>query len=295
MGTGTGRLAVVLALVAAVAVVPAVSHARPAGAATAHPGLAPSASPGSYDDVAGAELLARQINAARAEHGLPPLLVHQDLTAIAQAHSRRMAAAGSIWHNEELFTPRERDRLGASRLGENVGFDGGGAATTHQMYMDSPPHRASILDPRFTAMGIAVTVADGIAYSTEDFMQARTVPAPTPRLAATTPTPAPPAPAPPAPAPTAPAPTATERVDARAPATPAAPVPRTGPAGPTRALPSADSVRHRIVPASVTTPGPEVPAPLVAGMSLVNAALAWATVLAARRGRAEWAATPADR
>jgi hypothetical protein len=240
-----------------------------------------------YDDPAGAQLLASQINADRVANGLRPLTISSDLTAIAQAHSRRMAEAGRIWHNDELFTQSERARLGASRLGENVGFDGGGAVTSHQMYMDSAPHRANILDPRFTAMGIAVTVADGISYSTEDFMQAAApAPAPTPAPAPKPRPPTPPAAAPPAPPTTEPA----------APTTTVPPAPvggtgaqlaRTNVRAERDATPATDTdARPRRVAAVATSRSvPSVPAPLAGALGLVNAALAWATVLAARRRR----------
>jgi uncharacterized protein YkwD len=166
------------------------------------------------DDAVGTELLATLINAERAKHGLLPLTVKGDLREIAQAHSRRMAAAHDIWHNDDLFTSSVRSRLGAGALGENVGFDGAGALSAHQMLMESPDHRANILDPRFTQMGVAITVGDdGISYVTEDFMQAATtapvpapVPAPAPAAPAAIPatTTAPPTPAPSAPAPTTP-------------------------------------------------------------------------------------------
>jgi hypothetical protein len=287
---GTLRLAAVLAVAGGLAVVPAASRA--ASARAEGPELHRATAPlGTYDDVAGAQLLASQINADRAANGLPRLVVHQDLTGIAQGHSRRMAAAGKIWHNDELFSDRTRDRLGASILGENVGFDGGGAATSHQMYMDSPAHRANILDPRFTHMGIAVTVADGIAYSTEDFMQAEPAAAPAPRAA---PAPPPKPAAPPAPPP---APPTTEPVAAQAATKEAAPAPATRVHAPTRTTAGELAVGGTSVPASegiasVARRGAlaEVPGWLVASLSAVNVVLAWATVVVARRNRrAEWA------
>jgi hypothetical protein len=288
---GTLRLAAVLAVAGGLAVVPAASRAASARAegTELHRATAPL---GTYDDVAGAQLLASQINADRAANGLPRLVVHQDLTGIAQGHSRRMAAAGKIWHNDELFSDRTRDRLGASILGENVGFDGGGAATSHQMYMDSPDHRANILDPRFTHMGIAVTVADGIAYSTEDFMQAEPAAAPAPRAE-----PAPPPAAPPAPSP---APPTTEPVAAQAATKDPAPVPATRVHAPTRTTPSGElasaPATERITSIAQRPELPEIPSWLVATLSVLNAVLAWATVVVARRNRrAEWAVAGAAR
>src|SRR5689334_10297195 len=65
---------------------------------------AASAASDLHDDPLGARQLAAQINTERAAHGLPALAVHAELMGIAQAHSRRMAAAGMIWHDDDLFS-----------------------------------------------------------------------------------------------------------------------------------------------------------------------------------------------
>lgn len=289
MGTAKGRLGAVAALVLGLAIAPTAARATEARATRPEPARVTEVQ-GAYDDVAGAQLLAEQINADRVANGLRPLEISAELTSIAQAHSRRMAAAGKIWHNDELFSQSVRSRLRASRLGENVGFDGGGAATSHQMYMDSPPHRANILDPRFTAMGIAVTVADGIAYSTEDFMQVDSPPPPPPRPAPVAPAPAPPA-----------APPTTEPVVAQAAPQPAAPAGRTGLVVPTRRpgteAPAAAAVQQRLEHGGTgRASGLPIPEPLAAALCLVNAALAWATVLTARSARrTDWAVSEAGR
>ncbi len=271
------RTTAILALAVSVGLLPALIGRSPAHAQ--RPQLVrATAPPSTYDDVAGAQLLARQINADRAAHGLPPMAIRQDLTAIAVQHSRAMAAAGRIWHNDELFSDSTRSRLRAAALGENVGLDGqGGAATSHQMYMDSPAHRANVLDPRFTAMGIAVTVADGIAYSTEDFMQAAAPPTPPPP-------PPPPAPTPPP----GPAPRAEPAVTMVA--VPAAPTGTT----PTRFVDDIGAAAAGVdakAPATAvadltgTRPGPPISPEGTAALAGVNAVLAGMGARAARRGR----------
>jgi hypothetical protein len=247
-----------------------------------------------------AQVLVTLINSERLANGLPALTVRTDLTSIAQAHSRRMADAGTIWHNDDLFTSAARHRLGARALGENVGLDrgNGAAVTTHQMYMGSPPHRANILDPRFTAVGVAITMRDGNAYSTEDFLQASTAPAPAP-------TPAP------KPAPPKPAPAATPPAGAVASVTPAAP-PTTEAAPPTTVASPRPTRRAKAAPTTPPSSGggvgtgesaapdlttgaargagpgtggatPTIPAPAAVALGLVNAGLAVAALLVRRR------------
>jgi cysteine-rich secretory family protein len=236
-----------------------------------------------HDDLPGAQQLAAQINAERAARGLPALAIHGELTSIAQAHSRRMAAAGTIWHNDELFSRASRTRLGAEALGENVGADGrDGKIESHQMYMASGPHRANILDPRFTAMGIGVTIVDGVAYSAEDFMQSappppvpRPQPAPAPRAMAAAAAPA--APASPAvtsaPAPARPPEVVTaDRAVAVAPPRPTATPP----------LPAA-RLATTAGPVLVEPASPAIPDGLAAALGLADGLLALTAIAVRRR------------
>lgn len=107
-----------------------------------------------------AEQLLALTNQARADAGLSPLAGHPDLDAVAQAWSHELAASGqSLAHNP---TYAEQIPGGWSAAGENVAWiDDGGrltesevAARIHQGWMDSPGHRANILNPRFTHLGV---------------------------------------------------------------------------------------------------------------------------------------------
>ncbi len=46
-----------------------------------------------------------------------------------------------------------------TKLGENVGY-GGTIAIVHEAYLNSPGHRANIMDPGFTQMGAAAVWGD---------------------------------------------------------------------------------------------------------------------------------------
>ncbi|HEY0870841.1 MAG TPA: CAP domain-containing protein [Acidothermaceae bacterium] len=88
-------------------------------------------------------------NASRTSNGLPALTVNASLTAVAQAWANQLAAANVLSHNPAL-----RNQVSDwSVLGENVGM-AGDIPTVQAAFMASPPHRANILDPRYTQMGV---------------------------------------------------------------------------------------------------------------------------------------------
>jgi Cysteine-rich secretory protein family len=88
-------------------------------------------------------------NASRTSNGLPALALNAQLSAVAQAWADQLAAAGVLSHNPAL-----RNQVSDwSVLGENVGM-AGDVPTVQTAFMASPPHRANILDPRYTQMGV---------------------------------------------------------------------------------------------------------------------------------------------
>ena len=152
----------------------------------------------------------RLTNGAR---GGRTLAVDGELTAIARRWSGKMAADNRLAHNPNLSKEVTQDW---QKLGENVGT-GDTAQQIHDAFMNSPAHRANILDPDFTHVGIGVVRGgDGRIWVTEVFMKLRsgggTPPPPPPTTAAPTTTARPrvttTAPPPTAPRPTTPPTTA---------------------------------------------------------------------------------------
>ncbi|MGH2721010.1 MAG: CAP domain-containing protein, partial [Actinomycetota bacterium] len=129
-------------------------------------------------------------NEARAAEGIAPMSTNQDLVELARRHSGEMAAAGTIFHNNNLGG----DVPGKWTLvGENVG-QGGNCGSVHTAFMNSPAHRKNIMEPRYNFVGMGVVIANGTVFVTEVFMERKTAaPAPAPA-----PPPAAPAPKPPA-------------------------------------------------------------------------------------------------
>lgn len=121
------------------------------------------------------ERLLALVNQARTDAGLAPLTRDPDLDAIARAWSTHLATEGlSLAHNPDYAS---QIPSGASRWAENVGhMDPSGAsaedvaATIHAAWMDSPGHRANLLDPALTHIGIGVASSpDHGWYLTQDF------------------------------------------------------------------------------------------------------------------------------
>jgi uncharacterized protein YkwD len=99
------------------------------------------------------------INRERAAAGLAPLATDPEMTEVARLHSADMFARSYFSHNTpEGMTPFERMQRRGVRYrtaGENLAL-----APTLQMahtgLMNSPGHRANILQPRFGRVGIGI-------------------------------------------------------------------------------------------------------------------------------------------
>jgi hypothetical protein len=117
------------------------------------------------------------VNADRANAGLAPVHPRADVAAIAQGWTAQMVAAGTLSHNDAYFSADTHQAIGAQAEGENVGFSGSMEAV-ELGFMNSPHHRANILDPRFTAIGIGVQQSSsGAWWVTQDFLQEAGAPA----------------------------------------------------------------------------------------------------------------------
>lgn len=101
------------------------------------------------------------VNASRAAAGLPPVHENLQLDIKADGWAQTMRNQCRIWHSRLADGAPSNWR----KLGENVGM-GGNVAQIHQAYMNSPGHRANILDPRFTQMGTAAVWGNCNGYHT---------------------------------------------------------------------------------------------------------------------------------
>ncbi|GAA0584514.1 CAP domain-containing protein [Streptomyces crystallinus] len=97
-------------------------------------------------------------NGRRARAGLRPLADDTHLASAAQAYSADMAARGFYSHTSpEGLEPWDRARAaGAAHrgIGENIACGQRTAAEVVEGWMNSPGHRANILKPDFTHLGV---------------------------------------------------------------------------------------------------------------------------------------------
>ncbi len=154
-GRAPGRVAA--ALVTALAVV---LTALVTGTVTATPAGATS-----VEDVFTAKL-----NHERTSRGLRPLTPRSALVDVARAQARRMAAKSSLYHNPNLT----KDVTDWRWVGENVGY-GPDALTVHVAFMNSPGHKANILDRDYTEVGIGAVTVGGRVWVAEVFRRPMTV------------------------------------------------------------------------------------------------------------------------
>jgi uncharacterized protein YkwD len=110
-----------------------------------------------------------RINAERTSRGLRAVTVASDLVSVARSWSAQMASDGAISHDPNM--PNEVSNW--SQLGDNVGR-GPSVSTIHEAFMNSSSHRAIILDPAFTHVGVGVVDAGDRLYVTQVFVR-RTV------------------------------------------------------------------------------------------------------------------------
>lgn len=111
------------------------------------------------------------INASRAAAGLPPLTVSEELSALADLHSGRMASSGTIFHSSDLAGTVGSVYPNWTRAGENVGM-GSTVESIHQAMLASPNHAANIYGD-YNLLGVGVyTNPGGIMFVTEIFAKA---------------------------------------------------------------------------------------------------------------------------
>jgi hypothetical protein len=129
------------------------------------------AAPPSLPPAAEDRLLA-MTNAARAEAGLTPLQWDDALAQAAAAH------AGLVLQNQQLShqfpgeagLAQRAAQAGAhfQAIAENVA-EGYSVESIQKEWMQSPPHRANILDPKLDAVGFAVVQKNGLFVAVADF------------------------------------------------------------------------------------------------------------------------------
>jgi uncharacterized protein YkwD len=122
---------------------------------------------GSAASVAYVNRIVVLVNARRAAAGLRSLIVSPCATRYAAPWSTHMAATNSLVH--QSLAPILR--CPAQSAGENIAYGNVTADQMMAMWMSSAGHRANILSPRFTRIGVgAVRTTSGRWWATQDFV-----------------------------------------------------------------------------------------------------------------------------
>jgi uncharacterized protein YkwD len=121
------------------------------------------------------KFLFEAVNRERTFEKLSPLKWDENLASAARAHARQMAQRNRLSHQfsgEPDLTKRSRD-AGAyfSMVAENVA-EAPSINELHIGWMKSTPHRANILNPNLTAIGIAVEMYGDQYFAVQDFSTA---------------------------------------------------------------------------------------------------------------------------
>jgi uncharacterized protein YkwD len=111
-------------------------------------------------------------NQARRAAGVGPLAEDPLLDAVAIERSREMAATGRLGHvsagGESVFELLQRRGVSFTDAAENVSWSSGQADRAErlalQSFLESPPHRANLLNPRFRSVGAGLIRVDDETY-----------------------------------------------------------------------------------------------------------------------------------
>lgn len=115
----------------------------------------PSPADGAIDAAFGSKLVALA-NKVREAEGIAPLAVSGSLTSHAESWAQHLAASQGLGHSDI------GSLLGSwSTVGENVAAGQPTAPAMHAAWMGSSAHRANLLNPAFTHVGVAVVIDSG--------------------------------------------------------------------------------------------------------------------------------------
>ena len=149
--------------------------ARPTAAPTAAPTIKPTAAPTTSTTSAIEWEVFELVNAERAKYGLSALSWADDLSRVARGHSRDMIDRGFFDHtNPDGRSPFDRLRLAGisyRTAAENIAYGQRTPEAVMNAWMNSPGHRANILNANVKEIGVGAAVSSGgTIYWTQIFV-----------------------------------------------------------------------------------------------------------------------------
>jgi uncharacterized protein YkwD len=118
------------------------------------------------------------INVERGVVDVPPLILAAELQDVADARAVAMSANGRLSHTDpagqDAASLLDRAGIAYDRFGENLGECEASVAdivaTLHAAWLESPAHRANILDPGFGRVGVGFAEDGGVVYAAVIFL-----------------------------------------------------------------------------------------------------------------------------
>ncbi|MGY4999411.1 CAP domain-containing protein [Streptomyces sp. 900105245] len=150
---------------------PSKPRTTPSRTATRAPSASTAPGPVSTEAAAEAEVL-KLVNEERAKVGCSALAANSSLARLAGAFSDDMAARDFFDHTDpDGATPWDRAaKAGITDLGgENIARGQATAAAVMEAWMNSPGHRANILNCDYKTLGVGVHLGPGGPWWTQDF------------------------------------------------------------------------------------------------------------------------------
>ena len=134
---------------------------------TQKPETQPPAQNASTPEELAAEVV-RLVNVERAKEGLAPLGTYDSLTKAAQIRAPEIVTLFSHDRPDGTSCFTAMDQTGATKgaytWGENIAAGNATAAATVEQWMNSPGHRANILNAKFTHIGVGYQHSAGSTY-----------------------------------------------------------------------------------------------------------------------------------
>lgn len=118
----------------------------------------------------------RLVNVERTKRGLQPLKANWELSRVARLKSQDMANKGYFSHQSPTygspFNMMENFGIRFSSAGENIAYGQKTPAQVMTAWMNSPGHRANILSPSYTEIGVGLARnKNGVLYWTQMFIK----------------------------------------------------------------------------------------------------------------------------
>jgi len=117
-------------------------------------------------------ILLNAANHDRVAIGLQPFQWDANLAAAARLHALRMSQLSALSHQFPGEQPLQIRAMEAgarfSLIAENVA-EGPSPQRLHVQWMNSPPHRANLLDRELNSIGIAVVQSGNLLFAVQDF------------------------------------------------------------------------------------------------------------------------------